>query len=144
MERLYAFPGQMFESVGMIFPVATVEVRNSNFGNGFRIQTANIDADPVRVRARDVKGFDAAVDAETVLRDPGVEGVGGEILLALEEAEPAGGDDQVEVGGLGADRTVTELGIELGGGIDLETNPTAVTTAGVSREFRNFGHREIF
>ena len=116
----------------MCFPIAAVEICNSNDGNGFRLETADIDADTVGVGARNVKGFDAAVGAETVLGDTGVEGVGGEVLFPLEEAEPVGRHDQVEVGGHRTDRAIAESYLELSGSINLEANATAVapTTVG--------------
>ena len=124
----------------MFFPLPSVEIRNPNFGNGFRFEATDIDADSVWIGARNIEGFDAAVGAESVPGDPGVEGVGGEILLALDEAEPAGGNDQVEVGGHRADRTVAELDFELCGRIDFESNPTAVTAAGVGYEVLPVSH----
>jgi len=131
---------KVFELMSMFFPLPPVEIRNPNSGNGFRLEAADIDAHSVRIGARNIEGFDAAVGAESVPGDPGVEGVGGEIRLALDEAEPAGGNDQVEVGGHRADRTVTELDLELGGRIDFESNPTAVTSAGVGYEVLLVSH----
>ena len=124
----------------MFFPLPPVEIRNPNFGNGFRFEAADIDADSVGIGARNIEGFDAAVGAESVPGDPGVEGVGGEILLALDEAEPAGGNDQVEVGGHRADRTVADLDLELCGRVHLETHSTAVAAAGVGYEVLLVSH----
>ena len=96
---LYAFLGEVFEFVGVEFPVAPVEIPNVNPGNRFRFEAADIDTDAIRVGARDVERFDAAVGAETVPGDAGIEGVGGEVILSLQEVEAGGGHDQVEVGG---------------------------------------------
>ena len=124
----------------MFFPLPPVEIRNPNFGNGFRLEAADIDADSVRIGARNIEGFDAAVGAESVPGDPGVEGVGGEILLALDEAEPASGNDQVEVGGHRADRTVAELDLELCGRIHLEPDFSTMASAPVGNELMIFRH----
>ena len=48
------------------------------------LQAASVDADLVGIRARHVKGVDAAMPAECVLRGIGVELVGREIRLALQ------------------------------------------------------------
>ena len=115
--------------MGVFFPVASVEICNANHCNGFRFETADIDAHPVGVGSRNVEGFDPAVGAETVLGDTCVEGVGGEILLALHDPEVRSGHDQVEIGGHRTDRAVAEFGVDLGGRLDLDPNPAAVTTA---------------
>jgi len=124
----------------MFFPLPPVEICNPNFGNGFRFEATDIDADSVRIGARNIEGFDAAVGAESVPGDPGVEGVGGEILLALDEAEPAGGNDQVEVGGHRADRTVAELDLELCGRVDLELHHSTVAASVVGDALILFRH----
>ena len=125
---------KVFEVIGMFFPVASIEICNTNLCNGFRVETADIDADPVGVGARDVKGLDATVGAKTVLGDTGVECVGGEVLFTLNEPESGGGHNQMEVGGHRTDRTIAELGFDLRRRVHLEPDPTTVAAAGVGDE----------
>ena len=68
-----------------------------------------------------------------MLRDTGVEGVGGKVFLAAKKPEPRFWHDQVEVCGHGADGAVAKLNLEFGGGLDLETDPAAVASAAVNR-----------
>ena len=46
---------KVFEAIGVFFPVPTVEVRNPNVGNGFRLEAADVDADTVRIGTRNIK-----------------------------------------------------------------------------------------
>jgi hypothetical protein len=79
----------MFELVGVVLPVAAVEVPDLDLPDRGGVETARIHADAVGIGARNVKAFDAALRAEMVLCDAGVEAVGGQGLLPLKEADAA-------------------------------------------------------
>src|SRR5262249_18620257 len=70
------------------------------------VEAARVDVDRVRVRARHVEARHAAVTAETVLRDPRVEAIGGEVGLTREQSEGSARHDPVPVSLAGADRAV--------------------------------------
>src|SRR6185437_14872517 len=71
-----------------VLPVAAVEEPFGCQGASVDVvQAAGIDADAVRIGARDVEGVHPAVRAERMLRDAGAEGVGLERGLALQQLE---------------------------------------------------------
>ena len=74
---------QVLQRFRVLFPVAAVEGFDGELRDG-RIEAANVDVDAVWVRARDVEGFHPAGFAKEVLRDAGVEGVAGEVVVAGE------------------------------------------------------------
>jgi hypothetical protein len=90
----------------LLFPISAVGLRDGHVFDRARIEAARVDAEAVRVRARDVEGLDAAHRAEQVLGDTRIKGVRGQRVLTAEEGEAVGGNDQVQVAGLAADRTV--------------------------------------
>src|SRR5579859_189363 len=65
---------------------------------------------------------------EGVLRDAGVEGVGGQVVAAADEHELIRRNDQVQETGLGADRAVAVRHLEPCGRRDFEANPAAVAS----------------
>src|SRR5438309_11660379 len=73
-----------------LLPVTAVELLQRDGGKIDIVEAARIDVDLVRVGARYVERMHAAVLAEGVLRDPGVERVGGEVVAAAQELEPLG------------------------------------------------------
>ena len=82
--------------------------------------------------------------AEVVLGDAGVEGIGGEVVFALEKSESTHRDDQVEVGRHRADRAVAAVNLEHSGCVDLEADATAVASATMSDIFRWFvSHKDL-
>jgi hypothetical protein len=66
-----------------------------------------------------------------VLRDAGIEAVGGDCVGALQQAETALLDDEVQVAGLAADRAVALLDADARRGEDFEAYGAAVAAAGV-------------
>ena len=67
-----------------------------------------------------------------MLGDAGIEAVVREEFLTPEQAEAGFRHDQVQVGGLGADRAVALRDGDRGGGGYLEAYAAAVTAAGVN------------
>src|SRR5262245_1571456 len=70
-----------------------------------------------------------------MLRHAGVEGIGGQAVLAGEEAKAGFGDDQVEIAGPNADGAVALRDADLGWGLDLEPDAAAVAAAGVLHRY---------
>src|SRR3954465_15574524 len=73
------------------------------------VETASIDGDSIRLRARDVKGVHAAMRAEAVLRHTGAEGVDRQRVLPPQQFEVLRCDRQGKGALLGGDR-----GVDLG------------------------------
>src|SRR5215831_12825129 len=67
-----------------LFPVRAIERVGGKLVGVDAGQAADIDVDLVRVRTRHVKRVDAAMTAEAVLRDAGVESVLGKVVGASE------------------------------------------------------------
>ena len=119
----------------LFFPLLPVELLHDHALDRTGIEAARVDAEPVRVRARDVEGFYAADGAKQVLGRVRVEPVGVQNLAPAEKLETLGRDDEVQVSGLAANRTVAFGYPEFRRSADLEPHASAVTTAGVE------GHR---
>ncbi len=66
-------PAQFPESLGVGFPVTSIEVLEFHLRDLAAIETAEIDAVPVRIGSRHVEGLDAAAPAEQVPRGTGIE-----------------------------------------------------------------------
>ena len=89
------------------FPVLTVEDASAlTLVEIDAIETARVDVDLVRVGTRHIERMNAAVFAERVLRNAGVECVGRKVILAADSFELLGRDDQMPEALLGADRAV--------------------------------------
>src|SRR5688572_31003371 len=71
----------------VLLPVLAVDLRDRHAGDGAFVQAARVDAEAVRVRARHVEGFHAAVPAKAVLRGAGIELVRGQRIFAGEQLE---------------------------------------------------------
>src|SRR5690348_14866514 len=71
----------------MLFPFTPVGVRNLHGIHRALIQTARIDAESVRVRARHVEGFDAAHRTEQMPCGCGVELILAQRLRTLHQAK---------------------------------------------------------
>ena len=112
--------------IGVRLPMTAVETGDRHRLDGVGVETPHVDADAVGVGARYVEGLDAAHRAEMMLRDSGVEGVGREHILALDQAESVPRHDQMQMGCHGADRTIAELRVDGGWCLHLETHPAAV------------------
>jgi hypothetical protein len=119
------------------FPVLAVERRNGHRRDGIAVDAASVDAYAVGVRPGDVERFNAAMRAKVVLRDAGVEGVGGQIVAAGYEHESIGGNDQMQIPRLAADRTVAIRYFEPRGCRHLEPDATTMTTTCVCNHSRD-------
>jgi len=70
----------MVQCVGMLLPI--LAVKRSNFGVFWkRIQAANVNGKTIWIGTRYIKRLDAAVLAEKMFSDTGVEGVGGKTVF---------------------------------------------------------------
>ena len=116
-------------------PVSAIEHLWRQDGEVDIVETADIDIDLVRVGARHIKRVDAAHSAELVLRGPGIELIGGKIVLTAQELELLGWYDQVQNSFLGANRAIA-FGHPRQIGGDTEAHPAAVAFA-----FHGFRHR---
>src|SRR5690242_6240237 len=112
-----------------VLPVTAVEEPLGRQGASVDVvQAAGVDADAMRVRARDIEGMHAAMGAEGMLRDAGAEGVGLERGLALQQLEGRGIGPEVQDALLGADRAAAvrqQVEIDLG----AEPHATAMASA---------------
>ena len=89
------------------------------------VETANVDAEFIRVGSRHIKGLNAAMAAECVLGGPCVELVSRELVLAAQQLETFRRHDEMEKALLGADRAVA-LGYVRQVGGDTKSNPPAM------------------
>lgn len=118
----------------MSLPVFAVE-RFDDERFGPLIKTSNVDIDAIGIGARDVKTFDAALTAEQMLGDAGVERVSLQTLGSRYQPERRFGYDEVKKSRLPAHRTVAVVCGDRRRGLDLKAHTTAVTPARVA----NFG-----
>jgi hypothetical protein len=63
----------MDEFGGVLFPVLAIEILDLDMFEGTGVDTAEVNADAVRVGTRDVERLNAAGFAEVMLRDAGIE-----------------------------------------------------------------------
>ena len=90
-----------------VLPVAPVEkAARPHLGRIEIVEAAGVDAEILRIGAGNVEGVDAAMAAEGVLRDAGIEAIGGEIVMAAQQFELPGRDANVKDALLGADLAV--------------------------------------
>src|SRR5258706_8657406 len=104
----------------LFFPLLPVELLHGHALDRTGIEAARVDAEPVRVRARDVEGFYAADGAKQVLGRVRVEAVGGQDFAPAEKLETLGRDDEVQVSGFAADRAIAFGYPDIGGGAPFE------------------------
>ncbi len=119
------------------FPVLAVKRRNRHRLDGIAVDAASIDAHAAGVRPGDIERLYAAMRAKVVLRDAGVEGVSGQIVAAGNEHESIGGNDQMQISRLGADRTVAVRYIQSRGRRHLEPDATTMTATSVCNHRRD-------
>jgi hypothetical protein len=112
-----------------LFPILTVESSHIDFCDGPRLQASNIDAVAVRIRPWNIKGFDATGLTKQMFGNASVEAVSGKIVGSLNQAESGFRHDQMQKTRLAANRTVTFQCVDLGGCVDLESNPPAMASA---------------
>src|SRR5260370_22118260 len=86
----------------LFFPLLPVELLHGHALDRTGIEAARVDAEPVRVRARDVEGFYAADGAKQVLRRARVETVGGQDFAPAEKLETLGRYDEAQASELAA------------------------------------------
>src|SRR3954447_11846650 len=86
-----------------LFPMPAVEFLRRDRVDVKIVETACIDVDLVRVGTRYIERMHAAVSAERMLRDAGVEGVRGQVIPAAEQLELLARHDQMPDALLGAD-----------------------------------------
>jgi hypothetical protein len=115
----------------VLFPIASIELTDFDVRNRLRLQTANIHAQAVRVRARHVERLDPTNRAKEMARDASVESVGREEFRSLNQFEAGLGNDEMKVTTLAANRTIALCDFNLGWRRHLELDPAAVTTAGM-------------
>src|SRR5215467_6698448 len=90
-----------------VFPVTPVKKAARMHLDRIKIvEAAGVDAKILRIGAGNVEGMDAAMAAEGMLRDAGIEAIGGEIVAAAQQFELPGPDANVKDALLGADRAV--------------------------------------
>ena len=115
----------MCQSACVLFPVASVEGFNGERARR-GVEAADVDVDPVRVRAGYVERFDAAGFAERVFGCAGVEGVGREVFCAACDAEFLRRHDEVQEARLRAQRAIAVLSDDVVRRFDLERDGAAV------------------
>src|SRR5437667_3942181 len=113
----------------LLLPLAAVEWLHLDAFHRSWIETASVDAVTVGVRPRHVERFDATGGAEQVLRSPGVERVGREGFLTLEQSKARLGHDEMQKSRLGADGAIAVGDFEPSRREHLESHPAAMTTA---------------
>ena len=119
------------------FPFAAIERLHRHRFDGVAVDAAHVDADPIRMRTRNVEGFHAADRAEEVLGDVGIERVGRQRIAAADQLEAVRRHDEVQIPELAADGAIAVRDLEVGRRDDLETNAAAMTTTGVGRHSRD-------
>jgi hypothetical protein len=75
------------------------------------VETAQIDAQAIRIRAWCVKGLDTAVFAKCVLSSTCIKGIGRNGVFAAEQSKPRGRHNHLIAATLIADRTVTGMSV---------------------------------
>ena len=114
-----------------VFPVTPVKKAARTHLDRIKIvEAAGVDAEILRIGAGNVECMDAAMAAEGMLRDAGIEAIGGEIVTAAQQLELPGRDANVKDALLGADRAVAFAhGRLLQVDADAEPHPAAMATA---------------
>src|SRR6185437_8425127 len=124
----------MREVGGVRLPVLPVELRELQRRPRRRIEAAGVQRPAVRVGARPVEALHAANPTEQMLRDAGVERVGGQRLASARELEAGCGHDHVDEAGHGADRAGAGLRLDLVGKLGAEPYGAAMAAAAAPAE----------
>ena len=119
----------MREARGIGFPILTVKRAYGDVKALPIVNAAIGDGHTIRVRARRVVALDAAGIAEEMLGHARIERVADERIFTLQQFEPAGGHDDVDIAGHGADRAIAIFNLEAIGQVDFEPNCAAMTSA---------------
>src|SRR5690348_14241545 len=131
----------MFDRGGGRVAIVVVEKAELVSLQGTFINAPHIDAVAVRMRARHVKRFHAAMRAEQMPRGTGIEAVFGERILALQQPETRGWHDQMHEARHAADRAVALLHLRSRWRVHFETHAAAVAAAAVGDDFCHAMHR---
>ena len=115
-----SIPGQVRQIPRMGFPVLPVKWLDLDGLESALIQTAEINAESIRVGARHIKGLHATHLTECVPRNTGVEGVGRQRIVACDQSEPSGGNKEMLIPGHVADGTIAGMNRDSHRGVDLE------------------------
>ena len=119
---------------GARLPIDTVEGERFQRTDRALIETANVDAEPVRIRARYVERLDATHLAEHVLRDPGIESVGRKRILPFHDAKLARGHDQMQEARAFANRAIAFVGDDVFGCFGFEGYGAAMAASLMDHE----------
>src|SRR6185437_5846286 len=117
------------------FPVPSVETLDLEPGEIDSVETSRVDVDLVRVGARNIERRDAAIGAEMMLRDAGVERIGREIFRRRQQLEVFPRHDPMKISLLRADRAVA-FADAFRTALDFESDPPAVASAARNRACR--------
>lgn len=98
------------------------------------MQTPNIHAEPIRIRARNIVRFAPAVLAEIVLGDAGVERVDRKRAFSSDQPKRRARDDQVEKTGALAHRAVALVCLDILGCVDFHFDCTAMAASGMTHD----------
>jgi hypothetical protein len=114
--------------MGILFPVQTIKGYHGHFCRSL-VETAQIDINTIRVRARNIEWLDTTGFTKTMLGDMGIEGVGTEVSLALQQAKLRARYDQVQMTAAGAYRTITVFYVDLCWRVNFKSHRAAVAAA---------------
>ena len=89
-----------------VLPIAAIESVRLESGEIDAVEATDVDIDLIRIGARNVERMDAAGGAEGMARRAGVEPVSGQRILAADEFERVGRDDEMQKAFLAAHRTI--------------------------------------
>src|ERR1700755_2319911 len=106
-----------------------VEFGGEDGGEFLRIETAEVHAVAVRMRARHIERLDPAHRTEQMLRRAGVEFVGADNVGTARELEVFLRDDQMQIAGLRAHRAIAIDELNLARRAHFKRNRAAVTSA---------------
>lgn len=113
----------------ILLPVRAVKRRYLQRQDSFGLQAVSIDADASWVGARYIERFNAAMPAEIVLRNVGVECVSLQVIFAGNETKSLLWHHQVQVARLAANAAITLVCLNISRRVDFETHTTTVTPA---------------
>jgi hypothetical protein len=106
--------------------------------NGLNISaldTAQINAVAVWVRARGIKGFNAADFTKGMFRTAGIECVGRDHIFTADQTESRGRNNHLIAAAFITDRAVAGMSVQMGRCIDFKLNCAAVASAFMGFEF---------
>ena len=117
--------------ISALFPIFPIERENSHRLDGGSVQAPHVDAEAIRIGARHVIRFAAAIFAEVVLGNAGVERIGSQRVCALNQAKCGRRNNQMKKPRALAHRTVAFMRLDIFRGGDLDDDGPAMTATGV-------------